>query len=191
MRRGLAVLMMTVLLLLCGCKSTETCLDDAIEFRAALVQAGGCSFRAQITADFSDYVETFTLDCDCDADGTARLELIEPDALQGITATVSDRGGKITYDGLSVDFGLLAEGNVIPAAAPAIAVSCWSGEYIASAGEADGIYCVTYEKDFEQRRVRVDTCFKNGLPISAEVCYNNQNILQITITEFNLNRQKA
>lgn len=179
--------MMTVLLLLCGCKEGENALNDAIDFRASLVQAGGCSFRAEITADFSDYVELFTVDCDCDADGTTRLTVVQPENLQGITATVTDRGGTITFDGLSVDFGLLADGNVIPAAAPAIAVTCWSSEYIAAAGAEDELYRVTYEKGFEQKRVNVDTCFKNGLPISSEICYNNQNILKLAIVEFNLN----
>lgn len=179
--------MMTVLLLLCGCKSTESYLEDAIEFRSSLVQAGGCSFRAEITADFTDYVEMFTVDCDCDADGTTRLTIVSPENLQGITATVTDRGGKITFEGMAVDFGLLADGNLIPAAAPAIAVTCWSSEYIASAGTVDTLYRVTYEKDFQQKRVDVDTCFKNGLPISSEICYNNQNMLKFTITEFKLN----
>lgn len=187
MRRGIAVLMMLLLLLFCGCKSTENDLQEAIDFRASLVQAGGCSFRAEITADFDDYVEMFTVDCDCDADGTTRLTIVSPENLQGITATVTDRGGTITFDGLSVDFGLLADGNVIPAAAPAIAVTCWSSEYIAAAGTEGELYRVTYEKDFERKRVNVDTCFKNGLPISSEVCYNNQNILKIAISEFNLN----
>ena len=178
--------MMLLLLLFCGCKSTENNLQEAIDFRASLVQAGGCSFRAEITADFDDYVELFTVDCECDADGTTRLTIDSPENLQGITATVTDRGGTITFHGLSVDFGLLADGNVIPAAAPAIAVVCWSSEYIASAGTEEDLYRVTYEKDFEQKRIRVDTCLKNGLPIYSEICYNNQNILKIMISEFHL-----
>ena len=184
MRRGIAVLMMLLLLLFCGCKSTENNLQEAIDFRASLVQAGGCSFRAEITADFEDYVELFTVDCECDADGTTRLTIVSPENLQGITATVTDRGGTITFDGLSVDFGLLADGNVIPAAAPAIAVVCWSSEYIASAGTEEDLYRVTYEKNFEQKRICVDTCLKNRLPIYSEICYNNQNILKIMISEF-------
>lgn len=188
MRQTAAVLMITVLFLLCGCKSTENCLEEAIDFRTELVEAGGCSFRAKITADFTDNTESFTVGCDCDADGTARLTLEEPEELQGITAEVTDGGGKITYDGMSVDFGLLADGNVIPAAAPAIIVSCWCREYIASAGMENSLYRVTYDKDFAQRHLTVDTFFKNGLPFSAEICYNNQNILKISILEFYLNR---
>ena len=45
------VLLLLTALLLCGCGGAENLLAPAIEFRAALVQAGGCSFTANITAD--------------------------------------------------------------------------------------------------------------------------------------------
>ena len=172
--------------LLCGCAREESVLEPAIEFRAALLQAGGCSFRAKIEADFGDRVEIFTVDCDLSEDGTARLTLIEPETLAGITATVTDRGGKITYDGMSVDFGLLANGNVIPAAAPALTALCWQGEYISAAGTEEDVYRVTYEKDFDEKRLQIDTYFKNDLPFFAEVCYNNQRILKLDISGYSL-----
>ena len=161
-------------------------LEPAIEFRAALLQAGGCSFRAEIEADFGDTVECFTVDCAFTTDGTARLTLIEPETLAGITATVTNGGGKITYDGMAVDFGLLANGNVIPAAAPALTALSWSGEYISAAGWEDDVYRVTYEKDFDEKRLQIETYFKNDLPILAEVCYNNQRILKLTISDYSL-----
>ena len=172
--------------LLCGCASEESILQPAIEFRAALLQAGGCSFRAAIEADFGDRVEVFTVDCDLDEDGTARLTLIEPESLAGITCSVTDGGGKITYDGMSVDFGLLANGNVIPAAAPALTALCWREEYISAAGTEQDAYRVTYEKDFEEKRLQIDTYFKNDLPFFAEVCYNNQRILKLEISDYSL-----
>ena len=170
--------------LLFGCAREESVLEPAIEFRADLLQAGGCSFRAKIEADFGDRVEIFTVDCDYDADGTARLTLVEPETLAGITATVTEGGGKITYDGMAVEFGLLANGNVIPAAAPALTALCWSGEYIAAAGTQDDAYRVTYEKDYGEKRLQIDTYFKNDLPFFAEVCYNNQRILKLEISDY-------
>lgn len=173
-------------LLLVGCASEESVLEPAIEFRAALLQAGGCSFHARIEADFGESVEQFSVDCDYHTDGTAVLTLTEPETLAGITASVTERGGKVTYEGMSVDFGLLANGNVIPAAAPALAALAWSGEYIAAAGWEEEVYRVTYEKDFDEERLQIDAYFKNTLPILAEVCYNNQRILKLEISEFSL-----
>ena len=185
MRRAIAVLMAGLFILLGAC-GEEASVSPAIEFRAALVQAGGCTFRADVEADFGGNVEHFTLDCEADADGTTRFSVVAPETLAGISATVTESGGKITYDGMAMDFGLLANGNVIPAAAPALAVCCWSGEYIASGGEEDALYRATYEKDFDEKMLTVDTWYENSIPICAEVCYNNQRILKLSISEFTM-----
>lgn len=187
MRRGLAVLMTMLFLLTAGCKSESSPVQAAVEFRAALVQAGGCSFRAEVTADFTDSVVSFTLDCQGEADGTTYLTVTAPETIAGITATVTDSGGTVTYDGMAMDFGLLANGNVIPAAAPAIALCCWTGEYIAYAGQEEAGYRASYEKNFDEKRLNVDTWFENGVPIYAEVCYNGTRILKMTISDFTMN----
>lgn len=182
MRRVFAVL--TLCALLFGCAREETYLEPAIEFRAALLQAGGCRFHAKIEADHGDRVEAFSVDCDFTSDGTASLTVTEPESIAGVTACVTERGGKITYDGMSVDFGLLANGNVSPAAAPALTALCWCGEYISAAGWDGDVYRVTYEKDFDEKRLQIDTYFKNDLPFTSEVCYNNQRILKLEISDY-------
>ena len=150
------------------------------------MQAGACSYQAEITADFGGNVESFTVFCNSLADGTTELTILKPESLEGLTATVTDKGGKITYDGMAVDFGLLADGSLAPAAAPALVVDCWTSEYIASAGMEENLYRVSYEKGFDDATLKVDTWFENHLPIYAEVCYNNTRILRMTITEFRL-----
>ena len=42
------------------------------------------------------------------------------------------------------------------------------------------------EKDFDEKMLKVDTWFENGIPICAEVCYNNQRILNLTISDFTM-----
>lgn len=159
-------------------------ISRAVEFRAALVQAGGCSFQAEIIADFGETVESFTVSCEAQADGETNLTILEPETLAGITANVTQAGGKITYDGIMLDFGLLAEEALAPAAAPSLMVACWSGEYISSAGNEDAYYRVSYEKGYDEDVLKVDTWFENSLPIYAEVCYNDVRILQLKITKF-------
>ena len=182
MRRLLAVTLLC--LLLAGCTEGKDTLSHAVEFRAALVQAGGCSFQAEITADFGETVESFTVSCEAQADGETNLTILEPETLAGITATVTQVGGKITYDGMMLDFGLLADESLAPAAAPSLMVACWSGEYISSAGNEDAYYRASYEKGYDEDVLKVDTWFENGLPIYAEVCYNDARILQLKITDF-------
>ena len=133
-RRGCAVLMMCLCLLLGGCGGRSQGVSPAIAFRASLVQAGGT----------------------------------------------------VTYDGLMMDFGLLANGRLAPAAGPAVVAYCWSSAYLAAGGEEEGRFRATYEKDYEEKMLKVDTWFENGIPIYAEVCYNGQRILNLTISEFSL-----
>lgn len=181
MRRVLCVVLLCVLLMAC---SAEGELAPAVEFRSKLVSSGGASFSAEVLADFGETVQSFCMDCQCDAVGNLTFTVTSPETLSGIMGTVTDSGGKITYDGMAMDFGLLANGNVIPAAAPTIVCACWIDAYISSTGEENGGYRVTYEKDFEEKAITVDTWFEKNIPICAEVCYNNSRILSITIRDF-------
>ncbi len=184
MRRVFALVLLC--LLLTGCGKEENVTNEAVKFRADLVQAGGCSYQVKISADFGDSVEEFTLSCRSMADGTTDFTILAPETLEGITARVTDAGGKITYEGMGVDFGLLANDTLAPAAAPALLVACWSSEYIASAGFEGESYRASYEKGFDEKTLKVDTWFENNLPIYAEVCYNNSRILRLELSEFQL-----
>jgi len=156
--------------------------SPAIDFRAELVQKG-CSFTADVEADFGLTVQSFTLQCRTQEE-SMHFEVLAPESLSGITATVSADGGTVTYDGMAMDFGLLANGNVIPAAAPAIIADCWKNAYISAVGTDGEYYTVTYERDHEQKKLVVQTWFEKGLPISAEICYNQMRVIKITFRDF-------
>ena len=96
MRRGCAVLMMCLCLLLGGCGGRSQGVSPAIAFRASLVQAGGCSFRAELTADYGDYVVPFALDCETEVNGPTHFTVAAPETLAGITAAVDETGGTVT-----------------------------------------------------------------------------------------------
>ena len=179
--------MMAIFLCLCcfvGCESKDSGLEPAIEFRSALVQAGGCSFTAAITVDYGQRVQCFTLDCQADGEGTTKITLLQPETIAGVTATVMDGGGQITYDGMALDFGLLADDSLIPAAAPCMLATCWMKEYISDAGEMETGYQVRYRKKIGEKELLLDTFFENGIPFLAEVCYNDSGILKIEISDF-------
>ena len=137
--------MMCLCLLLGGCGGRSQGVSPAIAFRASLVQAGGCSFRAELTADYGDYVVPFALDCETEVNGPTHFTVAAPETLAGITAAVDETGGTVTYDGLMMDFGLLANGRLAPAAGPAVVAYCWSSAYLAAGGEEDGRFRATYE----------------------------------------------
>jgi hypothetical protein len=172
------------LLLLCGCKGEESALSEALRFRGKLLSSDGCSFRAKILADYGEGVQIFTVDCITDREGQLDLTLREPETLADITAQIRGDSGKITFDGLSLGFPLLAEGLISPVAAPGILVNCWLQEFILSAGTEAERYRASYEKKISNKTLLLDTYFENGIPISADLCYNDSRIVSMEISDF-------
>ena len=182
--RRLTVMILAMLFCLFGCSKEEGQLSTAIDFRSKLVQANGCSFEGEITADYGDSIQSFRLTCDCDAQGIVRMNLLEPETLEGIAATVTEGGRKISYDGLIVDLSRLAQERLAPAAAPGLILESWLCGFIQWGQWEEGISQVSYEQELGDARFNIVTFFKNDLPFSAEVCYNNERVLEMKIEEF-------
>ena len=184
------VLLQALLLLLWGCTSQEESrMDDALAFRSALVGAGGCSFLGEITADYGDEAYTFTAACTTDDTGALSFSLTVPETIAGISGTVQSRGGKLTFDSTALAFGLLADGKVSPATAPYVVAESWRTGYITSVGQEENGLRLTVDTSLEENPLTVDTWLdrEKGIPIFAEVCYNGQRILTISISEFQYN----
>ncbi len=159
-------------------------MEQALSFRTQLIARGGCSFRAQIIADYGQEVQHFTLACDVDGEGQAAFTVKEPETIEGITGQMEGEKGSITYDGLQLAFPLMVRDQISPVSAPALVAECWIREFILSAGLSDGIYRVSYEKKINGNDLLIDTYFEKDIPISAELCYNGYRIITINITEF-------
>ena len=190
MRRTLAAVLMTALCLLTACGSKETDeLQAAMDFRAALLQAEGCPFTAAVTADYGDRSYEFTLDCVCRTDGTATVTVCAPQTIAGISASVQQAGAQLEFDGMALDFGTMADGTVSPVSAPIRLCQCWAQEYISAAGMEEENLRVTYEQGYDSETLTADTWFspENGVPIFAQICYNDQIILKMTLTDFSMN----
>ncbi len=178
--------MTTLCLLLTACAGADNTMQPALDLRTGLLESGGCAFSAEITADFGETVCIFSADCTYSADGSTRVELTAPETLAGIAATVSDDGASVEFDGMLLDFGQLAGGHAAPVAAPSILALCWAGEYISSAGQEGDNLLVTYLKGYDNEELTVLTRLsgETGLPVSGEVIYDGQTVLNVTILDF-------
>ena len=100
MRRIVVVLpvLLALAVLLGSCTAPATCMEEATAFRAALCNAGGCSFQAEITADYSDYTTTFTLQCRYDTQsGALDFTVAAPESISGIAGTVDTDRKTVTF----------------------------------------------------------------------------------------------
>lgn len=185
--RKILSLFLTLCALLSACAAGKSPIQPAVDFRSALVSAGGCTFTAEVRADFGDYVHDFTLEVAVRKDASTRVRVVAPESIEGICATVTDAGGTVDFDGLALSFGLLAAERLSPIAVPAFAAACWMNAYIVSGGTQEGVDCATYRKNLGENEILVDTFLKKGVPICAEVCYNGKRIAQMVISDFRCN----
>ena len=177
------------LLLLClcfltACKGEESALSRANVFRAELLSKGGCSFTAKIQADYEQEIYDFTLACHGNSQGDMTLEVLAPETIAGITATVDAVSGKLSYEGLALGFPLMAQGQISPVSAPAQLLRCWLEAFVLSAGDQGELYRASFEKKLSNNVLLADTYFENGIPISADLWYNNTKILHMDILDF-------
>ena len=170
-RRTLAVLTM-LLCLLCACGGKENSpLQTPIDFRADLLNSGGCSFQAQISAEVEERMYDLTLDCSCLSGGTARVTVLAPETIAGVCAETDGKTGKLLYDGLSLAFGLPCDQRLAPVAMPAAVCRAWAEGMITSTGQEEEGLLAVYSMGSDDP-VTVRTWFgPEGTPIRAELVW--------------------
>lgn len=171
---------MLCILILVGCKGSEA-MDEALALRAAILQAKGCSFTAEITADYGDMTYAFTMDCVADAQGNVSFTVTKPETIAGITGKLTADGGSVTFDDTALAIPMLTEDLITPVSAPWILMRTLRGGYITSC--ADGR--VTIDDSYADDALKLDiTLNADNKPSLAEIYWKNRRILTVEVTSF-------
>lgn len=191
MARGKVLLLWAVCLLLplAGCqKGQESQVQQALEFRTALLEAAACRYHAGVTADFGDRVCAFDLDCAyAPGDNTATLRVAAPELLEGISASVDGETAQVTFDGTSLELGTMAGGHVAPMQLPQLLGSAWAYGYVESQAEEDEGWLVTYRTGYDSGELLIYTRFDESLsPRQAEVYWEDACVLTAEIRDYAL-----
>ena len=182
-----AVPMMLLLSLLTGCGGKEM-MQQALDFRTSLLECEQYSFTADLTANYDDRVYDFTLECVGTPSGDMSMTVTAPDTISGISATVKNDCRTIEFDGLSLEFGPLADGRVSLICGPALLGACWASEYIDSTGKDEEQTIVVYRKGYEQEEVVVRCWFDTAtaLPQYAEIWCGDAVVLSAELSNFSI-----
>ena len=178
--------LLPLLLLLSGCGTNEP-MERAMALRSQLLTAAGCSFEAKITADYGDTLETFTLSCKGDPQGQVFFTVQEPESISGITGTLSQEGGKLTFEDKALGFGFLTDDQLSPVSAPWIFLDFLRSGYLTSACREGERILVSGQDSFEDSGLLADLWLEPGnLPVRCELLYRNRRILTLEIRDFRL-----
>lgn len=181
MRRMLACF--CAVLVLTGCAASDGGeMNRALALRGKLLKAAAWSFQTEITADFGEKTVSFTMDCTADDKGNVGFTVTAPESISGITGEISAQGGKLTFDGTALDFGLLADGRLSPVSTPWVLVSALRGGNITGAGTQDGQLVLNVNDSYEDDALTLDvTLDENDLPAQAEIFCQGKGIASMKL----------
>lgn len=184
MKRLIAILLMAVLL--SGCAESGE-MDRAVAMRERLLAAGGCTFDAEITADYGEKVFVFSVSCQTDRDGNLNFTVQAPETIAGITGTVSTQGGNLTFDGNALAFALLADGQVSPVSAPWILISALRGGYLTSCGADDAYLRLAIDDSYEEDALHLDVWLDStDAPVRGEILWAGRRIVSLEVKNYTL-----
>lgn len=155
--------------------------------RAKLLQANTVTFVTDISADYGDKVYLFSLACQADSQGNIHFTVKKPDTIEGITGTIAERNGMLTFEDTALHFDLMTDEQLSPVSAPWILMKTLRSGYLTSAGMEDQHVRLTIDDSYEEDALQLDIWLnEEDLPERAEVLYDGKNILTLVVREFQI-----
>lgn len=179
-------LFLTVVLL-SGCNNRNEPMERALMLREKLQNCDSCSFSAKITADYTDAIYEFTLQCETDKMGDLSFCVMDPQSIDGISGRVECDGGALTFDDTVLAFPILADGHVTPVSAPWFLVKALRGGYIKGCGLTGEGLILSLNDSYEENALQL-TIYTNEYdqPVSAEIYWENRRIITIGVENFEI-----
>ena len=176
-----------LLLFLAGCSSASTEIDRGMALRSKLLQASHTSFDTAITADYGDKAYEFAMACRGDDKGNVTFTVTAPESIAGITGSIANGDGKLTFENTALHFELMTDDQLSPVSAPWIFLKTLRSGYLTSAGLEEQQLRLTIDDSYEEDALQLDIWLNtDDLPERAEILYNGRNILSLTVKNFEI-----
>lgn len=173
--------------LLCGCMSSNSNVDRALELRQQILNANTCEFDAIITADYTDEIYTFSLRCNVDSAGVMKFEVIEPESISGISGTISSTQQSLTFDNTVLAFAPMADGYITPVYAPWVFINSLRCGYINACTELKDGLIIRIDDSYHDNPLQVDIHLNNEeIPVFAEILWQGRRVLTLAIEDFKI-----
>ena len=160
-------------------------MDKALSLRGQLLDCRCVTFRAKITADYGESVQSFTLDCQGDSQGKLTFFVAEPEVIAGITGSFADGTGALTFDDAVLEFPGLADGQLPPVSGPWVLLNTLRSGYITSCAQGEGYLQITLEDRFRDEDLTMDIWLDGeNCPIRGEIGWDGRRVLTMEIADF-------
>ena len=179
--------LMIALVILTGCTGKRAEMDRIMTLRAKLLGSEGCTFTAQITADYGDALHEFTLFCEGNNDGDLGFRVVAPDTIAGITGRFLGNEGFLTFDDVALSFPLLADEQITPVSGPWILLKTMLGGYLTACTMEEDLLHLTINDSYEEDALQMEIWLNpEDAPIQAEIIYDGRRIVTMEIENFQI-----
>lgn len=180
------IFILTVLLVLTGCYSEHSSVEDGLSLRQRLMEGNGCEFQADITADFGEMKYRFTLQCQAELDGRLSFTVLSPESIADISGCIDQNSGKLTFDETVLTFPHLAEGSLSPVTGPWLFYKAMRSGYLRWSGEENGQTRISIDDSYQGENLSVEIWMEEEVPICAEILWQGRNVLTLIISDFRI-----
>lgn len=182
-----AGVILILMLYLTGCAKGNSELERGMALRSKLLQADGAAFEIDITADYGDKLHQFSMSCQSDDKGNVEFTVTSPETIAGITGTISEGTGALTFDDTALYFDLLTDEQLSPVSSPWILIKTLRSGYLRAAGMEGERLRLTIDDSYEEDALQLDIWLNGSdLPERAEVLYDGKNILSLAVRSFQI-----
>ena len=174
------------LLVLTGCAPGNGAMEQALQTRADLLGARQVSFDAKISADYIDHVEQFTLRCQVNEAGTVRFEVIDPEAISGITGSVAGMQGTLTFDDTILAFPLMAQERLSPVSGPWVLMRSLRSGQITACVQEDGLLHLTVDDTYGEDPLTLEIWLRDDTVVAAEIAWRGMRQMTMELEQFTI-----
>lgn len=179
--------MFILLLFLCGCHGSNDQIGSALKLRQRLINSEGCTFTAEITADYGDTLYQFTMECRGDKQGNLQFSVVQPESISGITGKITELGGMLTFDGTALAFPPIADEQLTPVTAPWVFLKTLRSGYIASCTSGEEHIYLQIDDSYSEKALHLDIWLdENYIPLRGEILWEGRRILSLNVKEFTI-----
>lgn len=173
-------------LVLTGCSAGQAELEEALAFRSGVLGAGSVTFDADITADYTDRVERFSLQCRADSAGAVGFTVTAPEEISGITGTVAGQQGSLTFDDTVLAFPLLARERLSPVSGPWVMLQALRSGYIISCVREADLLHLTVNDSYEEDALTLEIWLRGREVAAAEIAWRGRRQMTMEIRNFSM-----
>jgi len=185
MKRLCSVLVLVAMLTACENGSDE--MERAMGIRSRILKAESCDFEAEITADYGDKVQRFSVSCKGDERGDLSFTVMSPEEISGISGTIKENLGNLSFGDRALSFPLLTDDQLSPVSAPWIFLQTLRSGYITSVGKEEDLLRVTIHDTYEEDALQLDVWLnEQDIPVRSEMLYDGRRILSLDVRNFSV-----